>query len=324
MTRFLPIIPMIVSLLLSPLASAQTDEEIDALRDAARKSFDPRKIGAGYAAIISFAVSPDISTATFHADAGEGVVDPTLKVYRAPFRKVFRQDMDGPRPFIGGLLAYQDLDSGFIPLPDERIDSDWRTYGGVVSGGFEIPAGERWRLLPSLSLGFGSLDNRARYSGPVSETYLRPALQGLVFDWEAKALVYGAAFGAIYERKTSRLGVELNSSLTYHYIESFDTATDFPSFHGDVAAFDIELNLVRPTSTSIGEYPLAIVALFGNTTFLGPNRDALGFDSFHEAGLALEADVSVRGWKVRTLRLGLKRIVGGDVQGWSMILGYGF
>ena len=52
----------------------------------------------------------------------------------------------------------------------------------------------------------------------------------------------------------------------------------------------------------LGKYPLAVVALLGNTTFLGANRDALGFKDFHEAGLALEVDVSSRGWKIHTLR----------------------
>lgn len=320
----MPFVTMSLLLPLSSLAVAQSNDEIEALREAAKKSFNPGKIGAGYAAIINFAVSPDISTATFHADAGEGIVDPTLKVTRFPFRKVFDKERDGPRPFIGGLFAYQNLDSGFVPLPNEQIDAEWQTYGATLSGGFEIPVGEAWKLFPTLSLGFGSLDNRARYSGPVSETYLRPALQGIVFDWDAKALVYGVAFGASYEYKTPKLGIEALSSLTYHRIQSFDTGTDFQSFRGDVTAFDVELNFVRPTRMKLGKYPLAVVALLGNTTFLGANRDALGFKDFYEAGLALEVDVSSRGWKIHTLRLGAKSIVGSDVHGWSLILSYGY
>ena len=44
-------------------ACAQSDDLIDAIRDLAKESFDPVKIGAGYAAMVDFAVSRDISSA---------------------------------------------------------------------------------------------------------------------------------------------------------------------------------------------------------------------------------------------------------------------
>ena len=50
----------------------------------------------------------------------------------------------------------------------------------------------------------------------------------------------------------------------------------------------------------------------------------LGFERFGEAGLAVEGDVSQRGWRVRKLRLGATAIFGPDVSGWSVVLGYRF
>jgi hypothetical protein len=49
---------------------------------------------------------------------------------------------------------------------------------------------------------------------------------------------------------------------------------------------------VHPTRWSFGKFPLALVAQFGNTTFLGDDRDGLGFEYFFEAGLALETDIT--------------------------------
>lgn len=80
---------------------------------------------------------------------------------------------------------------------------------------------------------------------------------------------------------------------------------------------------MRPTSLSIGKYPVALVGLLGNTSFFGSQNDALGFDSFFETGLALELAVSASGWKLKILRFGAKAILGSDVNGWSLIFGYG-
>jgi hypothetical protein len=44
--------------------------------------------------------------------------------------------------------------------------------------------------------------------------------------------------------------------------------------------------------TALAGYPLAGVVHFGNTTFLGDNRDALGFSTLWSVGYALQLDVS--------------------------------
>ena len=78
----------------------------------------------------------------------------------------------------------------------------------------------------------------------------------------------------------------------------------------------------KPIDAQVGGYPLALVGHFGSTTFIGDNRDALGFDTFFEAGLALETDISQNDWPVKKLRLGAMGIFGADVTGWSVIFGY--
>ena len=304
-------------------ASAQSSDLIDAVRELAKESFDPVKIGAGYAAIVDFAVSRDISSANFYPEVGDGVVDPALSHFQFPFRFVFGEDAHGPRPFLQGLFAYQTLESGFELAPDEFIDSEWKTYGFSVSGGYDVPLSEHLSLLPVLSVGYGRLENRAAYSGPISEALLQPALAGLIFDWESNAVSYGASLGFDYRRKLGGFDIEVLSSLTHHYIESVNAANEFVDFRGRVTGFDLEINTVHPTSWRMFDYPVSIVGLFGNTRIFGPERDALGFDSFFEAGAGLELDLSARGWKIKSLRFGAKAIFGPDVDGWGLIIGYG-
>jgi hypothetical protein len=310
-------------LCLPGLASAQSDDLIDAIRELAKESFDPVKIGAGYAAIVDFAVSRDISSANFYPDASEGIVDPELRHFQFPFRFVFGDDAQVRRPFLQGLFAYQTVASGFDYAPGEFIDSEWKTYGFSVSGGYDVPLSEHLSLLPVLSVGYGRLENRARYSGPFSEAVLQPALAGLIFDWDSNAISYGASLGFDYRRELGEFDIEVLSSLTHHFIESVNAANEFVDFRGRVSAFDLEVNTVHPTSWKMFDSPVSIVALFGNTRVFGPERDALGFDNFFEVGAGLELDLSAKGWKIRSLRFGAKAILGSDVDGWGLIIGYG-
>jgi hypothetical protein len=320
----------IISLLLCLLAGmplsamAQTDLDIDVIRQAAEDVFDQVEIGAGYAAIVDFAVSRDISSATFYPDEVDGVVDPKLKNTKVPFRIFLGGNDTGRRPFVQGHFAYQTLESGFDVLPDEFINSTWTTYGVSIAGGIELPFGEYFKLLPVASVGYGRIENRAKFYGPISESLLEPALSELVFNWNANTVVYGASLGADYRRDIGGFDVEILGSLTHHQIESTSASNEFTSIRGHVTAFDFEVNTVHATPWKLGGYPLSIVGLFGGTKFLGPDSDALGFDHFLEAGIGLEGDVSAKGWKVDSLRLGVKAIFGPDVSGWGLILGYGF
>ena len=313
----------LLGLCFSGLAFAQSDELIDAIRDLAKESFDPVKIGAGYAAMVDFAVSRDISSANFYPDTSDGVVDPALKHFQFPIRFVFGDDAESPRPFLQGLVAHQTVESGFDYAPGESVWSEWETWGVSLSGGYDIPLNEHLSLLPVLSVGYGSLENRARYSGPFSEAVLRPALAGIIFDWDSNAVSYGASLGFDYRRDLTGFDIEVLGSLTHHYIESVNAPNEFVDFRGRVSAFDLEVITLHPTPWSMFDNPLSIVGIFGNTRIFGPERDALGFDSFFEAGAGIDLDVSARGWKLKSLRFGAKAIFGPDVDGWGLIIGYG-
>ena len=313
-------------LLATLLANAQAvdDELIARIREQTLENLDAEGLGAGYAAMLSFAVSPDISAATFYPDAPDGIDDVTLKVYRVPLRHVFDRDGQGPRPFVQGLFAYQYYDARFILSAEEAIGAEWRTYGGALTGGVELPVSERLTVLTGVTAGIGRMRSDADYSGSLGQTVLRPVLEGIAFDWDADARLFGASLGFDYLRPLSGFDLEIRGSATHHYIETYNSSSAFVEFTSHVTALDVDVNSVHPTAMSLGESPLSLVLLAGGTKVVGPNREALGFDSFFELGAAFEADISTRGWRVRTLRLGAKGIVGNDVRGWSLVFGYGF
>lgn len=312
----------LLGLCFSTLASAQSDDLVEAIRELAKASFDPVKIGAGYAAMVDFAVSRDISSANFYPDVSDGVVDPSLHHLQFPFRFVFGDDDTVARPFLQGLVAHQTVESGFDYSPGEFVFSEWETWGLSFSGGYDIPLTERLSILPVLSVGYGTLESRARYSGPFSEQVLQPALAGLIFDWDTSAVTYGASLGFDYGRKLGRFDLEVLGSVSHHLIESIDAPNEFVDFRSRVSGFDLDARAVHPTPWKLFDNPVSIVGLFGHTRIFGPERDALGFDSFFEAGAGIDLDVSGRGWKLTSLRFGVKAIFGPDVDGWGLIVGY--
>ena len=64
-------------------------EIIDEIREYARQKVGPNRLGVGYAAMINFAVNPDISTATYKIQV-DSIDDPYLKEYRLPLRHDLR------------------------------------------------------------------------------------------------------------------------------------------------------------------------------------------------------------------------------------------
>lgn len=302
------------------MAAAQSGSDIDELVAPVRARANPESLSTAYAAIINFAVSPEISTATFYPETDEVVVDPRLKATRFPYRKVFGADGASWRPFVQAVAAYQEMDAGFQVTPEDFIDTHWKTYGLSLAGGVEKPVSEHLDLLASANVGYGRLENMATYYGPLAPG-IRQALEGVAFNWELDALIYGAGIGAFYDRSLGKAEVELRAGLNQHRIESRAVSTSLVEFSSQVSTFDIDFNTVMPTGISLGGHPLAVVGLLGYTTFLGDERRSLGFDTFFEAGLALEIDLSAKGWRLKTLRIGAKTIFGPDISGWGLIVG---
>lgn len=315
----------ILLLALAVPANAQTlDELIDALREQAQADLDPAALGAGYAALIDFAVSPEISAASFSPDSSPGVSDESISVFRIPIRYVFSRDGSNLRPFIQATLAYETTEATFDLLPDERILAEWRTYGASGAAGIEYAVTERLRLVGAVNAGFGRIDSSAGYTGPIGQTLVGPALNNLVFGWSADARVLGAALGVDYLRPFKRFDLEIRGSLIHHAVETYDVSTPSVEFDSRATTADLDINAVVPLGRELWGAPLSLVLLGGGTAFLGPDRDALGFSSFVEAGVAMDMDLRDRVSAIRFLRFGAKVIAGSEVDGFGLIVAYGF
>lgn len=306
------------------LAQSGLDEVIDEVRRQAIQQAGPDRLGAGYAAMMNFAATPDISSATYYIDGGSGADDPTLNVYKIPLRHEFTLEGRDWKPFVQASFGYLDYEAKFDFLPQESIKADWKSYGGLLGLGVNMPLSDDLDFVPALDLGLVRLESSADYRGPVAEAILKPALEGVVFDWDANAYLVGATLGLDYRHAFETWTVEGRTRLTYSHFDTYDSSSPQVEFDANIATFTLQIDVIKPIDAQIGGYPLALVGHFGNTTFIGDNRDALGFDYFFEAGLALETDISQNDWPVKKLRLGAMGIFGADVTGWSAIFSYRF
>jgi hypothetical protein len=307
---------------LPALAHAQSSPDIDAMTAPVREKADASALSTAYAAVINFAVSPEISTATFYPETDETVVDPRLKATRFPYRKVFGTDRDSWRPLLQAVAAYQEMDAGFQVTADDFIDTRWRTYGLSFAAGVQRALGDGFDLLATANAGYGRLENVVAYEGPL-QPELKQALDGAVFGWQLDALIYGAGIGASYSRNVGASNIELRTGLNHHRIESREASSSQVEFSSHVSTLDLDLKTVTPTAAKIGRYPVAAVGILGYTAFLGQERDSLGFSTFFEAGMAADIDLSSRNWRLKKLRVGVTAIFGADVSGWGLIIGPG-
>ena len=95
-------------------------------------------------------------------------------------------------------------------------------------------------------------------------------------------------------------------------------------FSGGATTLAGSVETIHPTGVEVQGFPLALVLIGGTTTFFGPGRNDLGFDSFVEGVAALRVDISRLGYPVRSVKLGGTLIKGGNITGWSLIFSYAF
>lgn len=277
-------------------------------------------LGVGYAAMVDSALNPDVSAATYRPVNGTGVEDATLDVYRLPYHHDFFPD-DGSAPglFLEVIAAYQRLEAGLRIAPDSSIESSWTTFGVALVAGVEIPIGRGLYVRPSCMVGYAVLENEASYEGAAAEV-LQPVFDGVLFDWRATGLNAGMSAGIGYRGRSDTWTIDLRGDLSYHRIDTLVVTPDAPDFSVDTGLADVDVVIGRRVAQ--GRCPVVLEALLGHTQFLGPDRDALGFAWFAEAGLGVRLDVGAAAWPITSLRCGGTWIFGDEVEGWSIFLSW--
>jgi hypothetical protein len=276
---------------------------------------DNQELGSGYAHIISFAAEPEIAAATFNIDDPEGTEDQELKTMKLPLYKEFESDTHDWHWFAQGALSYMNFEQNLFLSSRESIRFKWEGFGALVEGGAVLPLGQGFSLAPSLGVGINRLESDARFSSQMLEDLFSPALGGVLYNWDSLASIARANLGLKYDNRFGNYRYKGNANVSISNIDSFNESRDFPGFSSHASTFSIKLDVSHPLNLSVRDHPLYVIGHLGNTTFVGRDRDILGFSSFSEIGASLG---------VAKLTLGAMAILGDDVSGWTVIFNYDY
>jgi len=305
-----------VGLISGPLLATPVDD----LRDALKNNIDHSNIGAGYVHILTFFTEPDISSSFYSVDDDTNT---DFNIYKFPFQKTFNINDKGWKSLLRGTVSYASLDQNGEFLPDETIAANWKAYSGSVGSGILIPLNHNLSFLAAADIGYSHLESNAKYHGDILENILAPVLDGIAYNWDTNAWIVGGTAGLGYKKAYDRgYLLDIKGSYTYNYITSFSESVDLPAFSDSTNTLSLKMDFTHPLGKKLANFPLYGVAHLGNVTFIGNNRDALGFNYFFEAGYSFKLDVSSKYSKISAISLGYQWSKGDNVSGHTILFSW--
>lgn len=301
-------------------AQALTLDETDELRAVLKDNINHANIGAGYAHMLNFFIQPDISSSHFDVDDGSGS---EFDLHKFPFQKSFAINDQGWDAIVRGTLSYGAAKNKAMVFNDEVINAKWRAYSGNIGAGLIIPVYEKLSFIGAADFGLSRIESDAKYKGDFLENTLAPIIDGILYNWETNAWIGSLVLGLDYLKPfEGRYDLDVKGRYTYSYVSSFSEPKDLPAFSDSINTLSLKADFTHPIGISVADYPLYGVAHVGNTTFVGQNRDVLGFNYFFEFGYSLKIDISRNELPVESLSLGCQRNKGDNVEGYTVLFGW--
>jgi opacity protein-like surface antigen len=281
---------------------------------------DFRALGSGYAHLVSFEAEPEIAAATFTINSDDpDISDTDLNTIKLPLYREFDSDTKSWSWYAQGTLSYLDMDSSssfeIVPQLRATIGQEWTAYGGLVEAGLIFPLGSGFSVATGLGLGVSRLENEANFSSDTLEDILAPVLEGRLYNWDTNASVARGNLGLRYDQEHGNYRLKGSAHFSYSYIDSFGESSDFAGFSDHAGTVTVKLDVRHPLNVELREKPIDIIGHVGNTSFVGSNRDELGFEYFNEIGVSLGRE---------KLTLGLLAVLGDEVDGWTLIFNYDY
>jgi len=287
-----------------------------------RSTIANAQLGPGYAQLLNLAATPDISAAHYELTGGD--TRPSIDVLRIPFEASWRalsNDSDLYwRIAAGHLQVEDDFQVGVPPGDAGAISTKWSATSLTGGVAIKIRLASELTLEPGIDLSAAQLDNRASYSG--AATSLQPLLDRLLFNWRTSASLVTPNLGLEWKMATPERTVKVRGHLAWSWISSFGESDPLLKFHENAGVYSIRAEHVAPTGVQLGERPLHWVAFGGYAGFFGDNRNALGFNSVAQAGVGVEAPLSISHLNSTRVRLGASHLFGPSVTGWTVSLGF--
>jgi len=281
----------------------------------------------GILTLMGFTVLPDVTTSSLSInDAQSG--DPGLR--QTTLGGGFTISQDFPL-YLEGTIGYSRYAPSFIASTDEEtllIPIKWNSISltGGIGWDFPLTEDKELKLRPIFNFTFGHIESDASILGRYLEERFDLPEDALEFLERGRMNAYGLGGAIMLDWEHYREDYEVDVELRYTNIQlrSFDSDYDSVEGSSDANILSLWTRWRAPTGYTMLNKPLRYVLEGSNTTFLGAQRDALGFNYLSTVGIGFELDSSNYNVFITRTRLLYRYTFGENVSGHSIGLAMSF
>jgi hypothetical protein len=301
---------LIISLLFSTCASAADGSKLSSL-------IQKRK--DGILTLMGFTVFPDVTTSSLAINNSKG--DDT-SLQQTTFGGGFTISDNFPLYLEGtaGYSRYQPTDMIDIDIPLK-----WNSFSlsGGIGWDFPLTENKELKLRPIFNFSLGRVESDASLLGYYLEKKTDLELE---FLHRGTMNTYGLGGSVMLDWEHYREDYEIDVELRYNYMKLRSFKSEYTSIEGASNANIISLwtRWRAPTGMTMLNNPLRYVLEASNTTFLGKQRGALGFNYLTTLGAGFELDSSNYPVFITRTRLIYRYTFGDNVSGFALGLAMSF
>jgi hypothetical protein len=280
----------------------------------------------GVLTLMAFTVLPDITTSSLSIDnarsGNPGISQGTLG---GGFTL-----SEGFPLYLEGTLGWSRYDPKFLATDgreQRRIPTRWNSVSATGGIGWDVPlvASKELTLRPIFNFTLGHVETDAS----IAERYINyRAGTDLDLDFlkrgRMSAYGLGGALMLDYERYRENYEIDVELRYTHINLTSFEESHSIVRGSSDAKSASLWARWRAPTGVSLLQRPLRYLLEASNTSFFGPQRDALGFNYLTSVGVGLELDSSAYPVFITRTRLVGRYIFGENVSGYSVGLAMSF
>lgn len=281
----------------------------------------------GILTLMGFTVLPDVTTSSLSINNAKSG-DPGLQ--QATLGGGFTISQEFPL-YLEGTVGYSRYDPKFIASDGDEtlvIPVKWNSLSltGGIGWDFPLTENKELKLRPIFNFTFGHIESDVSISGRYLRERVDMDSDSLEFLNGGQMNAYGFGGAIMLDWEHYREDYEIDVELRYTNIQLRSFETDYSSIQGSSDANIISLwtRWRAPTGITMLNNQLRYVLEGSNTTFLGAQRNALGFNYLTTVGIGFELDSSDYPVFITRTRLLYRYTFGVNVSGHSIGLAMSF
>jgi hypothetical protein len=281
----------------------------------------------GILTLMGFTVLPDVTTSSLSInDATSGNTD----LRQTTLGGGFTISQDFPL-YLEGTVGYSRYNPKFIASKGDEtlsIPVKWNSLSltGGIGWDFPLTENKELKLRPIFNFTFGHIESDASILGRYLREHFDMDSDSLEFLNRGRMNTYGFGGAIMLDWEHYREDYEVDVELRYTNIQLRSFESDYSSIQGSSDANIVSLwtRWRAPTGFTMLNKPLRYVLEGSNTTFLGAQRDALGFNYLSTVGVGFELDSSDYPVFITRTRVLYRYTFGENVSGHSIGLAMSF